>query len=366
MGRKRASPQAAALPRYMYQLRRCYFFRSPLPPRKWVSLGPDLAVAMARYAALLVSNDQEQAQLRAQLANAGLPGLPGILPAAASRPTLSALWDRYAALALPQKAPRTQADNRREVQSLLSVFGAVALDDLTAVDVRTYLDTRGASAKVRANREVALLSHMLNRAREWGLMTIPNPCQGVRKFKEHGRDRYVSDEEYVAVWQAGDALVKDTMALAYLLGQRPQDVFSLTLQQVAGEVIPIRVSKTRQQVRIEVSGALATLLTALRGRFRKPGVVALLVNARGEAATREMFRSRFEKARQVAGVHFQLRDLRAKNATDTDDLATAQKRLAHTSRTMTEHYVRARQGDRVAALDRVLGDMLQADHPVDD
>jgi integrase len=85
---------------------------------------------------------------------------------------------------------------------------------------------------------------------------------------------------------------------------------------------------------------------------RRPGVTALLVNERGEAATRGMFKKWFEKARRDAGVHFQLRDLRAKNATDTSDLAVAQKRLAHTSRAMTEHYVRSRQGELVAPLDR--------------
>lgn len=354
MGRKRESSTSSALPRYVYRQRKSYYFRSPLAPRKWIALGSDLPRAMAKYATLLLSTESEQAALREQLADAGL------LPCAAPRPTLTDLWDRYSAVALPQKAPRTQSDNRKEAALLLAVFGSVVLDDITAVGVRTYLDTRGAAARTRANREVALLSHMLNRAREWGMMLQPNPCAGVKKFKEPGRDRYVSDEEYVAVWRAGDQLVRDTMGLAYLLGQRPQDVFALTLQQVSDGVIAINVTKTKQRVRIVVSDALAGLLDELQTRLRKPGVTALLVNSRGAAATPGMFRSGFDKARAAAGVSFQLRDLRAKNATDTDDLAIAQKRLAHTSRAMTEHYVRSRQGERVAALDRRLGEVRVA------
>jgi integrase len=61
-------------------------------------------------------------------------------------------------------------------------------------------------------------------------------------------------------------------------------------------------------------------------------------------------RSRFDKARALAGVDFQFRDIRAKAATDTGDLAHSQKLLGHRNREMTEHYVRSRVGERVAPL----------------
>jgi integrase len=61
-------------------------------------------------------------------------------------------------------------------------------------------------------------------------------------------------------------------------------------------------------------------------------------------------RSRFDKARREAGVSFQFRDIRAKAATDTGDLAHSQKLLGHRNRDMTEHYVRQRVGERVAPL----------------
>lgn len=50
-------------------------------------------------------------------------------------------------------------------------------------------------------------------------------------------------------------------------------------------------------------------------------------------------RSRFDKARRLAGVDFQFRDIRAKAATDTGDLSHSQKLLGHRNREMTEHYV---------------------------
>jgi integrase len=58
-------------------------------------------------------------------------------------------------------------------------------------------------------------------------------------------------------------------------------------------------------------------------------------------------RKRFNKARKLAGVDFQFRDIHAKTATDTDDLAHSQKLLGHKNRDMTEHYVRAHSGELV-------------------
>jgi integrase len=66
----------------------------------------------------------------------------------------------------------------------------------------------------------------------------------------------------------------------------------------------------------------------------------------GQPLSEGVLRSRFDKARILAKVDFQFRDLRSKAATDTGDLAHSQKLLAHKSRDMTEHYVKARVGER--------------------
>ena len=76
----------------------------------------------------------------------------------------------------------------------------------------------------------------------------------------------------------------------------------------------------------------------------------LIQNENGQALTKDALRSRFDKARVLAAVSFQFRDIRAKAATDTGDLAHSQKLLAHKNRQMTEHYVKARIGERVKPL----------------
>lgn len=61
-------------------------------------------------------------------------------------------------------------------------------------------------------------------------------------------------------------------------------------------------------------------------------------------------RTRFDKARKAANVDFQFRDIRAKTATDTEDLARSQQLLGHKTRSMTEHYTRHRKGAKVEPL----------------
>ncbi|TAL22672.1 MAG: hypothetical protein EPO01_08665 [Aquabacterium sp.] len=69
---------------------------------------------------------------------------------------------------IPGKAPRPQRDNLIELDRLKAVFGMVLINDIKPYHVREYLDRRGEQAKARANREKALLSHVFNKAREWG------------------------------------------------------------------------------------------------------------------------------------------------------------------------------------------------------
>jgi len=61
-------------------------------------------------------------------------------------------------------------------------------------------------------------------ARESGYTALQNPCQGVRSFREIGRSRYVTDDEFDKVKAHAHFTVIDAMELALLTGQRPADV----------------------------------------------------------------------------------------------------------------------------------------------
>ncbi len=209
---------------------------------------------------------------------------------------------------------------------------------------------RGQVAKARANREKALLSHMFNKAREWGYTDAPNPCQGVKGFTEVGRDRYVSDAEFAAVRAAAHPTVQDAMNLALLTGQRPADVLKILRSDIRDGALFVTQNKTRVKRAIDLVGELATVVERIASRPRERQSPYLVQDDNGRPLTALALRSRFDKARKATGVSFQFRDIRAKTASDTGDLGHSQRLLGHKNRDMTEHYVRDRIGQRVKPL----------------
>lgn len=108
--------------------------------------------------------------------------------------------------------------------------------------------------------------------------------------------------------------------------------------------------KTGKKLRITIEGELDTVLERILARKHKVTGLWLIQDEDGQPLSYEMPRFRFHRARQAAKVKFQFRDIRAKAATDTENLAHAQKLLGHKTRAMTENYTRDRKGDRVRPL----------------
>lgn len=96
--------------------------------------------------------------------------------------------------------------------------------------------------------------------------------------------------------------------------------------------------------------ATAAIIERINQRPRKAISTFLIQDENGQPLSQGALRSRFDKARTLAKVDFPFRDIRAKAATDTGDLARSQKLLAHKNREMTEHYVRTRMGERIKPL----------------
>ncbi len=168
--------------------------------------------------------------------------------------------------------------------------------------------------------------------------------------KESGRDRYVRDDEFRAVCEKAGQTLRDAMDLALLTGQRPDDVLKVQRGDIHNGALWIVQDKTEAKRAIEITGELAALIERIKARPRERLSDWLIQDDSGKPLGTFAMRSRFDKARRAAGVEFQFRDIRAKAATDTGDLAHSQKLLGHRNREMTEHYVRMRVGERVSPL----------------
>lgn len=325
-------------------------------PRREVPLGSDFVEAVRRWAELESQGKDRHSELV----------------------TFRYVAEKYVRDVLPGKARRTQRDNLLELGNLYRFFDdpPVPIAQVRPLHITQYLAWRSEQARkwyvekgrevpahaghVRANREVALFSHIFNFARERGFTDAPNPCVGVRRNKEMGRTVYVEDDLFQRVWDAADEPTRDAMDLAYLSGQRPADTLKFSEADIRAGELWVQQGKRGKKLRITVSGALVDVLERIRARKRlyvASGAVvsdALVVNERGERLMADALRFRFDRARLAAGVNktlFQFRDLRAKAGTDkteaAGDIRAAQRQLGHASLAMTEHYVRERKGDKV-------------------
>lgn len=278
--------------------------------------------------------------------------------------TFGDLADQYTASEIPKKAPRTREDYMNDIAMLRVAFAKAPLAGIGPVHVATYRDNRMAKphpgrkheprlATARANKEIALLSAIWNWGRDTGRTTLPNPCAGVKRHRVYGRDRYVTDDELQAVWEKADEPLRDALDLYHLTGQRVGDVLRMSLTDVRDGCLHLRQRKTGKPLRLKVEGELAGVLERIKGRTFPAEAVVSLAMVRDEAGQRityDALQDRLQAARAAAGVHFQLRDLRAKAATDLEDLALAQRLLGHSSRSMTEHYTKQRVGEKVSPL----------------
>ena len=254
---------------------------------------------------------------------------------------------RYVRKVYLSKNVQPRRDRDKEMATLLKVFEHMPIDAIEPMHILEYMDIRDQVAKVRANREKALFSHLFNKAREWGFTATQNPCQGVKGFKETGRSRYITDAEFDQVKAQAHFTVVDAMDLALLTGQRPADVFKLKRTDIRDGALWIAQNKTGARLGIEITGELAATIARINARPRKAISVYFIQDENGQPLTQWALRSRFDKARTLAKVDFQFRDIRAKAATDTGDLAHSQTILGHKNRDMTEHYVKARTGQCV-------------------
>lgn len=306
-----------------------YFYDHGGKPRRETALGKDYGLAIKRWA---------------EIEHASALPPPAVV-------LFRHVADAYTRDVIPTKAPRTQRDNLVEMAKLREFFDdpPAPLDAITPGDVKDYIKWRK-DAPIRATREKALLSHLWNWARGERYTQLPNPCAGI-KGETAGRDVYLEDDAFLAIWNAASEVLRDAMDLAYLTGQRPSDVLRATEMDIRDGVLNFKQGKTGAKVRVEVSGELGAVLARIRARKARYAVhcTRLVVNPYGKPISVHALSRHWTAACAKAGVHgYQFRDLRAKAATDTEaasgSLRDAQRQLGHASLRMTEHYSRNRRG----------------------
>ena len=93
--------------------------------------------------------------------------------------------------------PNTQRQYTQLIHDyIVPKFGKRRVPDIQRVEVAAlHHDMRDKPAT--ANRMLATISRMFTLAEIWGMRSEgSNPCRNIRQFREHRRERFLSDEEY--------------------------------------------------------------------------------------------------------------------------------------------------------------------------
>lgn len=193
-----------------------------------------------------------------------------------------------------------------------------------------------------------------------GLIDV-NPAKQISVAAPQKRDVYMTDEQYMKIWDAlltgkdgkptrTGAMVQCYMDLLYLLYQRGTDVRLLRWDQITPEGILFKPTKTERssgtKVLVPIGNDTRVVLKRLKG-LSKMRSMYLIHTEHGQPYTGNGIGSLFRRAASRAGVQgVTLKDLRAKAATDAkkhgyknDQLQTA---LAHTDGATMRDYLRSR------------------------
>lgn len=246
-------------------------------------------------------------------------------------------------------ASETQKDYRKYASKIIAVFGKMSSNSIKPEHIRTYMDKRGIKSRVQANREKSFMSRIFRWGYERGKVKL-NPCTGVKQYKEVSRERYITDEEYSAVYFVASNVVRVAMEIAYLCLARQADVLSLRRDQIKEAGLYIRQGKTGVQQIKAWTGRLQHALALADALPLKPGIssVYLIHQRSGSRYTRDGFNSQWRKARKAAkeaypelDFNFTFHDLKAKGVSDlTGTLYDKQVISGHKNASQTARYDR--------------------------
>jgi integrase len=198
-------------------------------------------------------------------------------------------------------AERSRTDYEQCWQQLEPRFGDMAPRSITALHCRRYLRIERADAPVRANREMALLSNLMNVAIDCGDVEV-NVCRHVRRNKE--RPRHLAPEpatlrRFIAwAWaRKGQAAILSGMAeFAARTGNRRVEFRELHWPQVGEDAVRLKRAKQRDDNRavfevVALSPEMAELLERMRVISGADKAGPVFPSARGGAYRERAFKS---------------------------------------------------------------------------
>jgi integrase len=258
---------------------------------------------------------------------------------------------------IPAKAAATQTGNLRQLKFVRAVFGHMVPTQIKPMHVYKYHADR--KSKTNARLEMALLSHALTKAVEWGIIDA-HPFKGeVRIARPQPRTRYVADWEIIEALtlssrrKRGSVLaIQAYIRCKLITGLRKSDLLRLRVADAKDDGIHIETSKGRKPVIFAWTDALRHAWEdALAARSidiapwlfctksGEPYIDAVTGTYSGFDSIWQRFMERLLNDTKVEE-RFTEHDLRAKVGSDAESAKRAQELLTHADERITRRVYR--------------------------
>ena len=184
----------------------------------------------------------------------------------------------------PKIGPATKRDYQRLIRDYINpMFGRYKVNELDKVLVTKAHNKWGDKPRT-ANHALAVLSKFMSWVEDQGWRpNYSNPCRGIKKYREHKRERYLSNEEFNRLGKVlreaeatgtENIYVIAAIRLLILTGARLNEILTLSWQDVDLErgFLFLPTSKTGQKT-IFLSKAAKEILRSLPRLAKNPYVI---------------------------------------------------------------------------------------------
>lgn len=299
------------LPQCVYIRRGQYYF---VKRGKWIPLGGNHALAMAKYGQLYA-------------------GAPGSMPA---------LIGEYLPLICKGRKPSTVNQYKIAAKKLAHKFGDFTVQDVQGKDVAALKRDLGNTPNM-ANRCLTVLRLVFALALEDQVVAV-NPCIGIKRHLEQKRKRLLTEGEFAAIYNVAGPRLKVIIDLAVLTGQRIGDVLKIHRAHLLPDGIRFEQQKTGAKLTVKWTDELREVVARAKTLNQNIRALTLLHGRSGKPPDYRTVREQWDKACTAAKVpDAHLHDLRALSATWTKRQGgNATPLMGHSSANQTVRYLRDR------------------------
>lgn len=257
--------------------------------------------------------------------------------------TMNAVISRYIKEIVPKKAVSNQKTRIQYLKEWSLFLGHMTPEKVRPKHIAQFHDEKGRKAPVSANRSLEVIRHVFSLARRWGFVDL-NPAKSLGRHEENARERDVSLDEYLSVYELASPAYQVAMEISRLTGMRQGDILKLKWSEVTAEGVYNNANKNKRKLLYRMNRSLQFTLSEAKGILNGAISHYVIPSKKGGRFTSSGFQSGWQRLMRKAvatGIeHFTFHDIRAVASGMQADDKSAADLLGNTLAATQKHYRR--------------------------